>query len=212
MALPLVLVLPSFAQQVYIDVLTAPAMVVYAEAIKGQQQKTNDNLSAIERGQLLVMSQLKTANDLQDKVLKGLTEVSGTVRNAMTIREIYRTTEDIIAEASEAIRIAADNPAYAVFATESANEFKRRASVMSAEVSRILTSGETNMMDAGERQKLLNYLHTELRLIYACAFGVKHSIYWARQRGFWRSLNPFAAWVNQDVGIMRDVINRAKAM
>lgn len=200
------------AQQVYIDVLTAPAMVAYAEAIKGQQNKTNNNLTAIERGQLLVMGQLKIANDLQDKVLKGLTEISGTLSNAMTIKEIYNTAQDIIAESTEAVQIAANNPAYVIFATQSANEFKRRALAMSGEVSRILTGGETNMMDAGERQKLLNYIYTELRLLYATAYGVKHSMYWARQNGFWRSINPFATWVNQDVSIMRDVINRAKTM
>lgn len=202
----------SFAQTVYVDVLTAPAMVAYAEAIKEQQKKTNDNLTAIERGQLLVMGQLQVANDLQDKILKGLTQVSQTVNNAMTIKEIYQTSTDIIAETQEAAKIAASNPALVIFATQSANEFKRRALALTTEVSRVLTGGESNMMDAGERQKLLNYIWTEIRLMYACAYGVKHSMYWARQNGFWRSLNPFAAWVNQDVGIMRDVINRAKTM
>lgn len=203
-------VIYSKAQTPYIDVLTAPAMVTYAEAIKGQQNKTNNNLSAIERGQVAVMGQLQVANDLHDKVLRGLTQVSGTLSNALTVREIYSTSQDIVTNTQEAIRIASGNPLLTVFAVKSANEFKRRALNMSAEVARILTGGESNMMDAGERQKLLNYIHSEIRLLGAVAFAVKFNMEYAKMVGIWNSLNPFRRWVNQDVQIMNDIISKSK--
>lgn len=197
------------AQTPYVDVLTAPAMIVYAEVLKGQQEKTNDNLSAIERGQLAVMGQLQVANNLHDKVLKGLTQVSGTLSNALTVKEIYSASNEIVKNTQEAINLAVGNPLLTIFAHKSANEFKRRALTMSTEVSRILTGGESNMMDAGERQRLLNYIHTEIRLLGATAFTVKFNMEYAKMYGVWNSLNPFRRWVNQDVQIMQEIIQKA---
>lgn len=200
------------AQIVYVDVLTAPAMRTYANTIKKQQEKTNDNLTAIHKGQLLINSQLELANDLQQKVVKGLTEVSRTVRNAITIKRIYETSQDIIIEVSETTRLAAENPQYVIFAQESASVFKARALGLASEIANVLEGGETNMMDAGERQKLLNHIDDEIRLIYGAAFGIKHSIRWAIRRGFWKSLFPFSGWMNQDIRIMNEIIAKAKTL
>ncbi|MDD4193237.1 MAG: hypothetical protein PHI28_18015 [Mangrovibacterium sp.] len=200
------------AQIVYVDVLTAPAMRTYANTIKRQQEKTNENLSAIHKGQVLINSQLEVANNLQQKVVKGLTEVSKTVRNAVTIKRIYETSQDIILEVAETTRLAAENPQYVIFAEESASVFKTRALGLASEITHVLEGGETNMMDAGERQKLLNHIYDEIRLIYGAAFGMKHSIKWAVRRGFWNSLFPFSGWVNQDVRIMNEIISNAKTL
>lgn len=155
------------------------------------------------------MGQLQIANDLHDKVLKGLTQVSGTLSNALTVREIYSASSEIVTNTQEAVRLAAGNPILTVFAVKSANEFKRRALSMSSEVGRILTGGESNMMDAGERQRLLNYIHTEIRLLGATAFAVKFNMEYAKMYGIWNSLNPFRRWVNQDVQIMNEIIQKA---
>ncbi|MGV8135961.1 MAG: hypothetical protein AB2L20_12160 [Mangrovibacterium sp.] len=202
----------TFSQIVYVDVLTAPAMRTYSNTIKKQQEETNDNLTAIHKGQLLINSQLELANDLQQKVVKGLTEVSRTVRNAITIKRIYETSQDIILEVSETTRLAAENPQYVIFAQESASVFKARALGLALEIANVLEGGETNMMDAGERQKLLNHIYDEIRLIYGAAFGMKHSIRWAIRRGFWKSLFPFSGWVNQDIRIMNEIIAKAKTL
>lgn len=202
----------SNAQTVYVDLLTAPAMLTYSATLKNQQEKTNKNLSNIQKGQLLVLTQLEYANSLHDKVLKGLTTVGETVQNALTIKEIYIVAKDIVDDTKSAIEFAADNPQYTVFAIQASKEFKTRSVNMTAEITRVITGGESNMMDAGERQKLLNYIHTEMRLIGATAYMVKQNMYWAKINGFWRTLNPLAAWKNQDSKIMREIINNAKTL
>lgn len=198
------------AQVVYVDLLTAPAMTVYAKQLEEQQQETNKNLSAIQKTQLLIQTQLAAANSLQKKIHTGLSEVSQTVSNAVTVKRIYETSQDILDELQEATQLAAENPAYTIFARESAESFRLRAVEMSAEVTRVLTGGETNLMDAGERQKLLNYIYTEIRLLYGAAYGITHSIRWAVRRGFWKSMLPFSGWVNQDSKIMREVMAKAQ--
>ena len=85
--------------QIYVDVLTAPQMTaIHAPGIRSELKKTNNELSAIKRGQLFLQTQLGLANDLQQKVLTGLQQVSGTLRNALTVRQIYETSADIIGE------------------------------------------------------------------------------------------------------------------
>jgi len=174
--------------------------------------KTNKNLGVLEKAQMAVVGQLQIANDLHQKVINGLTQVSGTLNNSLTVVEIAGSFADILSDTKKAAEIAAGNPALALFARKAAAEFKRRALAMTAEVASILTGGESNMMDAGERQKLLNYIHTEIRLLAAMAYTVRYEMYYARMNGVWNSLNPFRSWVNNDVGIMRDVIEQAKRL
>lgn len=196
--------------QIYVDVLTAPQMTaIHAPGIRSELKKTNNELSAIKRGQLFLQTQLGLANDLQQKVLTGLQQVSGTLRNALTIRQIYETSADIIGEMQEAVEIAADNPQFSIFAYRSANIFRQRALELYAEVARILTEDEVNLLDAGERQQLLLRVYRDIRLLYGAAYSINFSMKTAIRTGFWRSLNPFKVWVNQDSRIMRDIIRNA---
>ncbi|MGV8135045.1 MAG: hypothetical protein AB2L20_07515 [Mangrovibacterium sp.] len=202
----------AVGQTVYVDVLTASTMRIYANQIEDQLEETNDNLNAIQKTELLITTQLETANNLQKKVVKGLTEVSRTVKNLITVKRITEVSLDIVAEVGEAIELAAENPEYAIFAGKSASVFRTRALDLASDVTDVLAEGETNMMDAGERQKLLNHIYDEIRLLYGAAFGVTHSIRWAMRRGFWKSLFPFSGWVNQDVRIMNEIIANAKML
>lgn len=196
--------------QIYVDVLTAPQMTaIHAPGIRSELKKTNNELSAIKRGQLFLQTQLGLANDLQQKVLTGLQQVSGTLRNALTIRQIYETSADIIGEMQEVVEIAADNPQFSIFAYRSANIFRQRALELYAEVARILTEDEINLLDAGERQQLLLRVYRDIRLLYGAAYSINFSMKTAIRTGFWRSLNPFKIWVNQDSRIMRDIIRNA---
>lgn len=204
-------VIKTNAQTVYVDLLVAPAMVVYVEALKSEQNEAKRNLGFIRDGQVLVQGQLQVANKLHNKLLKGLKEVSGAVNNAVVIKRIYETSADIISEVRETAELAAQNPQYAIFASRGVTAFRQRAIKLSADVSSVITGGETNLMDSGERQRLLQNIHLELRLIYATAYGMNSSIRTAIQVGFWRRLNPFSRWVNPDAGIMRDILIDAAA-
>lgn len=198
--------------QVYIDILTAPAMLTSGPLIRAEMKKTNENLDAIQRGQLYLQTQLSLANDLQGKILKGLQEVSGTVRNALTVRQIYETSTDVIEEMQDAVRLAADNPQFAIFAYRSTGIFRERALELYAEVSQILQQEDTNLLSAGERQQLLLRVYRDLKLLWVAAYGINYSMKTAIRAGFWYSLNPFKVWVNRDVRIMRDIVRNARLL
>ncbi len=197
--------------QIYIDPAVAAATGAHAAVINGQLNTTNDNLTLIQRGQLAVTGQLVIVNDLQDKIYKGLSEVSAVVRNLLAVKDIVDISTDIVRDVNKAMDIAGSNPVLLLFAKEGAREFKTRATALAAEVSSFVTrGGRDNLMDSGERAKLLNRIVTELTILRGVAYGMYRSMYWAKQRGILDSLNPYAGFINIDKRIADDIIRNAK--
>ncbi|SDF11589.1 hypothetical protein SAMN05216464_11315 [Mucilaginibacter pineti] len=199
------------AQAIYIDPTTSGAMAVHSGIINSQLNKTNDNLTLIQRGQLAVTGQLLIVNDLQSQIYKGLSEVSAVVRNLLAVRDIVEIGGDIVEDVNKAINIAGSNPALLLFAEGGAREFRTRATNLATEVgSFVLSSGKENLMDSGERAKLLNRIVTEMTILRGVAYGMYRSMYWAKQRGILNALNPYAGFINIDKQIADNIIRNVK--
>lgn len=201
---------PVFAQ-IYVDPATAGAMAAHSGVINGQLNRTNDNLTLIQRGQLAVTGQLVIVNDLQQQIYRGLSEVSAAVRSLLAIQDISEISVDIVTDVNKAVVLAQSNPALLLFAENGAREFKRRGTALAVEVSSfVLQGGLNNLMDSGERAKLLNRIRTELMILRGVAYGMQRTMFWAKQRGILNSLNPYAGYINIDKQIADDIIRNAK--
>lgn len=199
------------AQAIVIDPVTTAAIATNSSTINGQLTTTNNNLSAISRGQLAVSSQLVIVNDLQNKIYKGLSEVSAIISNLSAIKEIAVCGGDIAGDVAGAVQLARSNPVLLLFAEQGARDFQNRAVKLAAEVGAfVLQGGKSNLMDSGERGKLINHILSELQILRGIAYGMNRAMYWAKINGVWRSLNPWAEWQNQDVRIANDVLRQAK--
>ncbi|WP_324759056.1 hypothetical protein [Sphingobacterium thalpophilum] len=199
--------------QIYIDPAVAAATSVHAGVMNSQLNDVNSNLTLIQRGQLAVTGQLLIVNDLQDKIYKGLSEVSGVVRSLLTVKDIAGISLDIVNDVEKAMNIASGNPALLLFAEAGAREFKTRATNLATEVSAfVLKGGKDNLMDSGERAKLLNRIRTELTILRGVAYGMHRSMYWAKQRGILNSLNPYAGFINIDKQIADDIIRNSRLL
>jgi hypothetical protein len=199
------------AQEIVIDPFTSGAMLTSSTVINSQLNTTNNNLSAIERGQLAVSGQLLIVNDLQNKIYKGLSQVASVMNNLYSIKEIAETGSDIVSDIGKAVTIARSDPVLLLFAQKGAQDFEQRAIALSADVGAyVLQGGNSNLMDSGERGRLLNHIAAELRILRGIAYGMQRAMYWAQLRGIWKSLNPWATWENQDVRIANSVIAEAK--
>jgi hypothetical protein len=201
----------TYAQSLYVDPVTAAAMLSHSLVIDGQLNTTNNNLSAIERGQLAVTGQLVIVNNMQDKIYKGLSEVAGVINSLGTIKDIAETGVDIVNDLELAVKTAKSDPILLLFAESGARDFENRAIRLAADVSAfVLKGGKSNLMDSGERAKLLNHIVDELRILRGIAYGMQRAMYWAKMRGIWKSLNPWAEWQNMDVQIANSVLTEAK--
>ncbi|NQD70004.1 hypothetical protein HP439_04615 [Sphingobacterium shayense] len=199
--------------QVYIDPAVAAATGVHAGIMNSQLSDVNDKLTLIQRGQLAVTGQLVVINSLQKKIYQGLSEVSGAVRSLLSVKEIAQVTLGISRDISKVMNLAGENPALLLFAESGAREFKTRATALASQVSSfVLKGGKENLMDAGERAKLLNHILSELTLLRGIVYGMYRTMFWAQQRGILNSLNPYAGFINIDKKIADDVIRRSKLL
>jgi hypothetical protein len=210
MLLPLLIFKAAFAQELVVDPATSAAIAVNSAVINGQLNTTNNNLSAIQKGQLAVTGQLVIVNDLQNKIYTGLSQVASVINNLTSIKEIASCGADIVNDVGQAITIAKSDPVLLLFAEEGAREFQTRAVTLAADVSAFVLKGGSNLMDAGERGKLLNHIESEMQILRGIAYGMGRAMYWAKMRGIWASLNPWSEWKNMDVQIANDVLNNAK--
>ncbi|RZJ92366.1 MAG: hypothetical protein EOO20_02065 [Chryseobacterium sp.] len=199
------------AQTLYVDPVTSGAIAMHTSVINNQLDKNNERLSLIARGQLAVTGQLLIVNDLQDKIYRGLSEVSAVMNNLFSIKEIGDIGIDIVRDVEKSVTLAKSNPLLLLFAEEGAREFKLRAVKLSAEVGGfVLKGGRDNLLDAGERSRLLNHIANEMRILRGIAYGMQRAMYWAKMKGIFASLNPCGTWINMDVRIANSVLTEAK--
>ncbi|KGE12641.1 hypothetical protein DI53_3681 [Sphingobacterium deserti] len=202
---------PLLRAQIYIDPAVAAATAVHSGIIDQQLDNTNERLTLIQRGQLAVTGQLVIVNDMQDKIYKGLSEVSAIMRNLLAIKDITQIGTDILRDTNKAITLAGSNPTLLLFAEQGAMEFKNRSIALASEVTSFVTKGgANNLMDSGERAKLLNRIVSEMTILRGVAYGMYRAMYWAKQRGILQSLNPYAGFINMDTRIADDIVRNAK--
>ena len=202
---------PVLAQELVVDPVVSGAIAINSATINGQLNTTNNRLDLIQKGQLAVSGQLVLVNNLQNRIYQGLSQLSAVINNLSTIKEIAECGMDIIIDVESSVQLARSNPALLLFAERGARDFQQRATMLAAEVSAfVLKSGSDNLMDSGERGKLLNHIATHMRILRGIAYGMNRAMYWAKINGIFRSLNPWATWQNQDVRIAGEVLANAK--
>jgi hypothetical protein len=211
LALPLCFALDSTqAQTLTVDPAVSAAIAVNAGVINRQLNTTNNKLDLIQKGQLAVTGQLVVVNDLQNKIYQGLSQVAAVINNLTTIKEIAECGTDIVNDVEASVTLAKSDPILLLFAEQGARDFETRAATLSADVSAFVLKGGKNLMDSGERGRMLNHIADEMRILRGIAYGMDRSMYWAKINGIFRSLNPWAEWQNQDVRIANDVLTNAK--
>ena len=199
------------AQELVVDPATSAAIAVNAGVINSQMNTTNNNLSLISKGQLAVTGQLTIINKLQSDIYNGLSQVASIISNLESIKDIGECGSDIITDTEQALSYAQSDPVLLLFAEQGARDFETRSVTLAADVSAfVLKGGGSNLMDSGERGKLLNHIASEMRILRGIAYGMQRAMYWAKMNGIFRSLNPWATWQNEDVRIANDVLNNAK--
>lgn len=211
LTLPALLLINSASSQIYFDPATSAATAAHASIIDRQLSSSSEKLTLLQRAQLTVTGQLALANTLQSQIYQGLSEVSSIMRSLLSVKEIYDTSVDVIQDLEKAGKLGVKNPALLLFAESAAREIRTRASLLSAQVgSFVLKGGKDNLMDSGERAKLLNAILSQLLVLRGLSYGMYRSMYWADQRGVLRSINPYAGYINIDKRIADDIILKTK--
>src|SRR3569832_224155 len=171
---PLLLLVQALkAQELVVDPATSAAIAIDAYTINGQLNTTNKKLTLIGEGQLAVTGQLTIVNTLQNKIYKGLSQVASVISNLQSIKDIAECGSDIVTDVNQAVGYAKSDPVLLLFAEQGARDFETRAVTLAADVTAfVLKGGSSNLMDSGERGKLLNHIATEMRILRGIAYGM----------------------------------------
>ncbi|MFC0345152.1 hypothetical protein [Epilithonimonas hispanica] len=199
-----------YSQNTYIDPTVTAAMILYSENLKAKQNEVIEETSKLKDAQTWVGTQMVAANDIQNKILRGLKEVSGTLQNGIQAQEIYSELNKCYNYSSQVVQLASEHPEYAIFGVKASQKTYEQSLKIVTDVSDILASGELNLATAGDRYKILHNISGNVKNLKLWLLAIKLRLEKANRLGFWNSINPFAGYINTDKGIVENIMNRYK--
>jgi hypothetical protein len=197
------------SQTPYVDVLTAPAMAVYAVQISNKQDETIDEMNKLQQAQAFISTQMVVANDIQNKVYKGLREINGSVKNGLQVTRIYSNLQNTVTEMNKLREVVVDAPEFAIFATKATQTAINKSTDIYTDVADLLTAGDLNLATSGDRRRLLYNIEQNTRLLNIYLINMRLSIQRAKRKGFWKSANPFQTYVNTDKQLFDSILSNA---
>lgn len=197
----------GYCQVVYVDVVTPAVTTVAYNALKTEQNETNNKLSRIREAQLVINLQLERVNGVQEKIRKGLTEVNGTLQNGVMITRIARSSTQCYSTLEKIGQFVGENPEFAPFAIPQVNRMYEHVLVSYTQGLQAVTSDEFNWMNAGQRHNILTQVDVDMRTLNLLAHSTLSKLHRAKRIGFLRSINPFQNYYNTDMQIVNQVMS-----
>lgn len=196
----------ALAQNIYIDVTTTLALKLYSDNLENQQEKTLEQQTKLQQAQTWVSTQMTVANNIQNKVLKGLNEVSGTLKNGVQVVSIYNELDRCLQYSSDILELTSDKPQYAVFGVKATQKAYEQVIKLSTDVTDLLKPGELNLATAGDRYKLLFSVSQNVTMLKIWLLATKLNIERAIRLGWFQSINPFQGYINTDMSIVQNIM------
>ena len=196
----------AFAQNTYIDVTTTLALKLYSDDLENQQEKTLEQQTKLQQAQTWVSTQMAVANNIQNKVLKGLNEVSGTLKNGVQVMSIYNELDRCLQYSNDILILTSNKPQYSVFGIKATQKAYEQVIKLTADVTDLLKPGELNLATAGDRYKLLFSVSQNVTMLKIWLLATKLNIERAIRLGWFQSINPFQGYINTDMSIVENIM------
>jgi hypothetical protein len=166
--------------------------------------KINDNVNTINTN----MATVVTAQTL---IYNALANVNSALKDGLMVKNIGKTTGDIIYYLDQAMMLGKDDPLLFLVAMRIQNEFGPKVSALVSDISGfILREGGNVLADYNGRDELLRRVVQQLQILDGMAYGAWKAMYWARERGVLKTLNPFQSFINKDRAFAAQIIQNAK--
>lgn len=198
------------SQILYVDPITSVALGIHGNQIKKGQEEQNKKLTKLEKAQAFVATQLVAVNKIQDKVYKGLSEVSGTISNGIQVKNIYEDLRQCKKYLEEIGKLVNRHPQYSVFGAKASEKAYERILEIGTDVREIVADGDTNLATAGDRYRLLFNIQDNVKMLRIYLLSIKLNIEYAERVGFWKAINPFQGYINTDKSIIQNIMHKYK--
>jgi hypothetical protein len=147
----------------------------------------------------------------QSIIYEGLSNVNSALKEGLMVKNMAAVCGDILNYSTQIAELAKSEPYLLLFAEEMYREMNSRALRLFSEVSGfVLKGGGDILMDYAARDALLRKINTELHILCGLTYGAWKAMYYAKIKGVFSSLNPFASFINQDRSMVEDIIRNAK--
>ncbi len=194
-----------FDPQHFVVVMENQAARMAAEGTHQQYLgKINDNVNTINTNMATVVA-------AQTLIYNALANVNSALKDGLMVRNIGTTTGDIIYYLGQAMQMGKDDPLLFLVAMRLQNEFGPKVSALVSDISGfILKEGGNVLADYNGRDQLLRRVVQQLQILDGMAYGAWKAMYWARERGALKTLNPFQSFINQERAYAAQIIQNAK--
>ncbi|MEN0053589.1 MAG: hypothetical protein AAGC65_07960 [Mucilaginibacter sp.] len=148
---------------------------------------------------------------VQTMIHRSLTEVNEALKDGIQIKQLGTLVASITKYSNQALDLAKDNPELMLFAESATQQMKERGIKIVTEVSTVvLQQKEDLLMNYNVRDELIRKVVNELQIMNALAYGIWQNMYWAKERGIIKSLNPYRQYVAKDDAIMDDILRKRR--
>lgn len=201
----------THAQVLTVDPTMAAAVVTGNAIENSNMQKMRDKQTAIETLQASTAATVNFITQWQTKLYNGLTQVSGTLKNAWQIVDCGKSLVAITNNYSKMVDLASTNPVLFAVIVDLQPDLVQRATLAYSNIkSLVLAEKKDLLMDAGERMTILREVQTQLKIIEAITTSGVFKLEWIKKQGIINALNPFSLYVQRDAGIVQDILRQWK--
>nr|WP_226904948.1 hypothetical protein [Pedobacter schmidteae] len=214
--LPILLVcttLPVFPQRLIFDRRHFTAVNENGAMRLAAENTHNNYLSTIKQRLDDINLNVSSIVLVQNIMHGALVEVNQVLKSGIMARQVGRLVTEIVSESNSMLEMVRSDPHLLFFAEDVARQLKSRGLNLVAEVSDfVLREGENVLMDFDKRDLLLKKVILELQVMRALLYSMHRSMYWAKQAGLLRSLNPYQGFINQDRRMVDELLFNLKQL
>jgi hypothetical protein len=194
-----------FDAQHFLTVEENQAVRMSAESTHQQYLgRINDNVNTVNTNVSSVVA-------AQTLIYNALANVNSALKDGLMVKNITRTTTDILYYMDQAIQMAKEDPVLLLVAQNIQKEFGPKATAMVSDISGFILKSDGNVLaDYNGRDQLLRKVVQQLQILDGMAYGAWKTMYWAKERGVLKTLNPFAAYINKDAAFAKQIIQNTK--
>lgn len=171
--------------------------------------KTNQNF--IISAQTATTGLVNQINGYQQATYNGLVYVSTAVKNAYQIVRCYTVLQSIYNYQSKMLSECGQDPLAIILAYKAEEEMVTKAISLYTQIATlILREDADNLMDSGDRSRLLYNVLTDLQVVEGFSAAAYYKVHWAVIEGVLNTLNPFNHYINNDANIVKNIMNTWK--
>lgn len=186
--------------------------VTYNGVARSLAEQSHDQyLGQIDNNVNTINTNTSTVVLAQTIIYNGLANVNSALKDGLAVKNLAVVVADMTTYLHQCLLMARTQPELLLFAQDIQQQLHVRAVALLKDVSGcVLKEGNNVLADYSSRDELLRKVTMQLQVIDGLAYGAYRAMYWAKERGIIASLNPYQAWINQDVNKANQIIFNAK--